>query len=299
MARTFGVASDQVSAWDVVTADGALRRATRTEHEDLYWGLRGGKGALGIVTAVEFDLVPVVSLYGGAVWFDGADAPAVLDAWRTWSADLPEAATTSAALVRLPPGPGVLAGRLSVAVRFAFVGDAARGEAHLAAVRSAATPLLDGVGVLPYEAVEAVHALPLDPMPVVGRSTLLSEVSPATVDALLATAGPTSGSSLLVVELRQLGGAVARPGTHPSAVCHRDAAYSLQVLGDATPPAADRSTAHAEAVLAAVAAWSTGGRLPNFGGGPDAYDDTTLARLRELMRRHDPAAVLVAGDALR
>ena len=282
MARSFGFASDRVTAWDVVTADGELRRATPTEHEDLFWGLRGGRGALGIVTAVELDLVPVVSLYGGAVWFDGADAPAVLETWRTWSAGLPEAATTSVALVREPPE-----GRLTVAVRFAFVGDAAEGEAHLAPIRAAATPVRDGVGVLPYEAVEAIDALPLDPMPALGHSALLAELTAATVGSLLSPTVAGSGS-LLVVELRLLGGALARPGAHPSAVSHRDAAYTLQALGDA-----------AAAVVDVVSPWTTGGRLASFGGGVRAYDTPTLARLRELMARYDPAGVLVAGDPLR
>ena len=62
MARTYGLAADMVRAFEVVTGDGVLRRATPTEHPDLYFGLRGGKGALGIVTAVEFDLLPLASV---------------------------------------------------------------------------------------------------------------------------------------------------------------------------------------------------------------------------------------------
>ena len=41
----------------------------------------------GIVTAVEFDLVHLPTFYGGAVYFDGADAAAVIDRWRDWSDD--------------------------------------------------------------------------------------------------------------------------------------------------------------------------------------------------------------------
>jgi FAD/FMN-containing dehydrogenase len=83
MARTYGLASDRVRAFEVVTGDGELRRVTPTEHRELYFGLRGGKGALGIVTAVEFDLVRQPTFYGGALWFDGADAAAVTERWRT------------------------------------------------------------------------------------------------------------------------------------------------------------------------------------------------------------------------
>ncbi len=153
VARTHGLASDQVRAFEVVTGDGELRRATPSEHPDLYWGLRGGKGMLGIVTSIEFDLLPIADLYGGAVYFDGDDAPEVLRAWSFWQQDLPTEATTSVALLRLPDLPGVpppLAGRLTLAVRFAWTGEAADGEQVLAPMRAAATPIVDTVAVMPY-----------------------------------------------------------------------------------------------------------------------------------------------------
>ena len=78
-ARTYGISSDSVRAFEIVTGDGQLRRATPVENADLFWGVRGGKATLGIVTAVEFDLPRLARFYGGAMWFAGADAAAVLD----------------------------------------------------------------------------------------------------------------------------------------------------------------------------------------------------------------------------
>jgi FAD/FMN-containing dehydrogenase len=144
MARTYGWASDRVRAIEVVTGDGVLRRATPDLHADLFWALRGGKGALGIVTAMEFDLVAQPTVLGGALYFDGADAATVLHTWASWCPALPEQATTSVAVLQLPPLPGVpppLAGRTTVAVRFVWTGDAAEGERLLEPVRSAARPL--------------------------------------------------------------------------------------------------------------------------------------------------------------
>ncbi len=85
------MSADYVTAFDVVTGDGVLRRATATENPALFWGLRGGKGTLGIVTAVEFDLVPLAEILGGCLFFDGADTAAVMHAWREWTATLPRA----------------------------------------------------------------------------------------------------------------------------------------------------------------------------------------------------------------
>ena len=156
VSRTFGWASDRVRAIELVTGDGVLRRVTAHDDPDLFWAVRGGKGALGIVTALEFDLIRQPTLYAGALYFDGADAATVVHAWRDWCAKLPREATTSIALLQLPALPGIpepLAGRFSVAVRFAWTGAAADGEAALAPMRDVAKPVIDAVQTIPYAAI--------------------------------------------------------------------------------------------------------------------------------------------------
>jgi hypothetical protein len=305
MARTFGLAADRVRAFDVVTGDGVLRRVTPTEHPDLFFALRGGKGAAGIVTAVEFDLVRLPRFYGGALYFDGADAAAVIERWRGWSAALPEAATTSFVLFRLPPIPGVppvLAGRLTIAVRFLWTGEPAEGARLLDDLRAVAPVVLDDVALKPYTAVDSVHADPVDPMPVIDPAILLTGFPAAAAERLLAAAGPGSGSSLLLAEVRQLGGAYARAPRHGNAFSHRAAEYSVLAVGLAPDPA---SVPDAERVFAALADWDTGGVWPNFGPPADpaaarrAYDPATLVRLQEVVRRYDPDGVLQAGAGVR
>ncbi|MGE2736344.1 FAD-binding oxidoreductase [Mycolicibacterium vaccae] len=308
LVRTFGLSADHVRAFDVVTGDGRLLRTTPHENADLFWGLRGGKAVLGIVTAVEIDLVPVPEFYGGAVYFDGADASVVLHAWRTWSATLPESVNTSIAIMQLPPLPGVpepLAGRMTVAVRYSAVGDFADAERLLAPMRAVATPVLDGIGVLPYGAIGAVHADPVDPMPVHEDQALLTGLPAEAVDALLAVAGPGSGSVQVIVELRLLGGALARPPQHRGAFCHRHAAFSLAIIGALAPEIAGAVVDHASAICGAVAPWATGGQMPNFAPSHDparpsrVYDPDTLHWLAALADRYDPARVLAANHALR
>ncbi|GAA0468434.1 FAD-linked oxidase [Paractinoplanes deccanensis] len=305
VARTFGWASDRVRAIEIVTGDGAARRVTADDEPDLFWGIRGGKGALGIVTALEFDLVPLPAVHAGALYFDGTDAAAVLHGWRSWTRSLPREATTSIALLQLPPLPGVpapLAGRFTVAVRFAWTGTTEDGETVLAPIRAVATPLIDTVRTIPYAAIGTVHADPTDPMPVHESTDLLSSLPAEAADALLAVAGPAAGSPQVIVELRHLGGALADPPRHPSALCHRDAAYSLITVGVLAPPIAAAVPAHGEQVRAALAPWATGGALPNLGAATGAervarsYDALTLARLTELAERYDPAHVLRAGQ---
>ena len=159
--------------------------------------------------------------------------------------------------------PPPLAGRFTVAVRYAALGDAVDAARILAPMREA-------------------------------------------VEALLAVAGPESGSAQAIVELRLLGGALARPGRHRSAFGHRDVAYTpVTTTGVQVPPVADLVPAQAAAVLDALAPWSTGGQLSNFGAWADAerlarcYDEDTLYRLAALAERYDPAAVLGVGQVAR
>jgi hypothetical protein len=308
LVRSVGVSSDYVRSFDLVTGAGEFLRVTPEEHAELYWGLRGGRATLGIVTGVEIDLLPIAEFYGGALYFDGADAAAVLRGWQQWSAGLPENINTSIALQQLPPKPGVpepLAGRLTVAVRYTALDDFAEAAALLVPMRETATPVLDTVGVLPYEAIGAVHADPVDPMPVHEDQVLLREFGTEAVDILLAAAGPGSASVQTIVEVRLLGGAMARQAPHRSAFCHRQAAYAVTVIGSPMGPAAALVPAQAGALRQALQPWSTGGLLPNFAPAADparmarVYDEDTRHRLAALADRYDPAGVLKNGQAVR
>ncbi|CDQ46082.1 FAD-binding oxidoreductase [Mycolicibacterium neoaurum] len=308
LVRSVGLSSDHVRAFDVVTGAGECLRVTPEAHSELFWGLRGGKATLGIVTAVEIDLLPISEFYGGALYFDGGDAAAVLREWAQWSVGLPENINTSIAMAQLPPLPGVpepLAGRLTVAVRYTALDDFPEAAALLAPMREAATPILDTVGVLPYPAIGAVHADPVDPMPIHEAQVLLRDLDSDAVSVVLDAAGPGSGSVQTIVEVRMLGGAMARQAPHPSAFCHRNAKYAVTVIGVPMGPAADAVVPQADALTAALQPWSTGGLLPNFAPATDdartarVYDADTRRRLADLADHFDPERVLAVGQAVR
>ena len=309
MARSYGINADRVRAFEVVTGDGVLRRVTAEQHPDLFFALRGGKGAAGIVTAMELDLVHLPTFYGGAVYFDAADAAAVIDRWRGWADELPELGTTSFVIFQLPPLPGIpapLAGRMTLGVRFLWTGDPDEGARLLDEVRAVAPVVLDDASLRPYTEIDAVHADPVDPMPVVDPAVLLDGFPAEAAERLLAVAGSGSGSPQVLVEVRHLGGAYAREGAHPSAFDHRAARFSVLTVGMAMDEAsAAVSLAHAGEVFAALGDWDTGGVWPNFGVPHDAvsarrsYGEQTLARLREVVDTYDPQGVLQAGAYTR
>jgi FAD/FMN-containing dehydrogenase len=308
LARTHGLSADTVRTFDVVTGDGEIRRASATENPELFWGLRGGKGTLGIVTAVELDLVEQATFYGGQVWFDLADAAAVLRTWAVWCALLPEAGTTSVAVLRLPDLPLVpepLRGRAAVCVRFAWTGDPDEGEELLAAVRSVATPFLDTVQVLPYAALGAVHTDPPEPMPVHEDHALLGSFDLEAADRVVELVGPQARTAQLMVEIRQLGGAVRSERRGPTAFAHRGAAFSVFTVGVQIPETAEVVGPDARRVLEGLAPWTIAGGLPNFtpGAGREWADRVFTPggarRLRELSLRYDPDGTLLVARGVR
>jgi hypothetical protein len=203
-------------------------------------------------------------------------------------------------------GRSTAVGRLStVAVRYVALDDFDDAQRRLAPLRAVATAVLDTGGVLPYAAIGAVHADPVDPMPVSEYHPLLRELTSETVDLILCAAGPDSGSVQTIVDIRMLGGALAREGLHRSAFCHRDAACSLTVIGVPAPPAAEAVRSQAAPLVAELTPWSTGGQLPNFAPSDDAgraarvYDEDTRHWLAALAERCDPAGVFRCGQVVR
>ncbi|MFT3900539.1 MAG: FAD-binding oxidoreductase [Gordonia sp. (in: high G+C Gram-positive bacteria)] len=309
LVRTVGSSADHVREITVVTGDAAVRTVSATENPELFWGLRGGKATLGIITEVVLDLPEIAEFFGGAVYFDGGDAAAVLRAWREWSAGLPDEASTSVALLNLPPLPDVppmLAGKLTVAVRYACLADPESAAEWFAPMRAAASPLLDAVGPMPYAAIGAVHADPPGPMPATEHGGLLAALPDEAIDILHGLATSPAAPLLPVVEVRQLGGAFAREPEVRSALCHRDAAFNLNMVGILADEEA------AGAVLGAIGSsyealgpWLTGGVLPNFVATDDrarirdCYDDDTAAWLSALADQLDPKGVYRVGQVMR
>ncbi|MCV7170407.1 FAD-binding oxidoreductase [Mycobacterium manitobense] len=308
LAATLGAASDHVLALEVVTGDGILRRATAEENPDLFWAMRGSKAAIGVITAAELRLCDVWGIYGGALYFTADHAPRVLRHWARWSAGLPDAYTTSLSLTNvpdLPHVPAAIAGRYVAVLKIATpagrdVGaDRDRTEARLATVRQVAPAVLDSVGVIPYRDITAVLGDAASPAPVHQDHVLLDALPPESVDAILGAAGPGSGSRLTTVEIRRLGGKLARPSGHAGAFSRRNSPYSLGIttILDGSAPSI---VATADRLIAAVGPWTASGVLANFIDTTDpvritsAYDRATLLRLRRMAEKYDSGGVFGA-----
>ncbi len=304
LGRKHGFAADHITAVEIVTADGRLRRASADSEPELFWAVRGGKGNLGIVTALEIELVPVGSLYGGGIFFADADAAAVLHAFREWAPTLPDEVSTSVAILRMPPMdelPPPLRGQTVVHLRYAYSGtDFEEGERLIAPMKATGTILLGFVGPILTTEMDSIHMDPVDPLPAWEKGMLSAE----TVDTLLAAAGPQVEIPLIMVEIRLMGGALAREPQVPNAVAGRNGAYGVLVLGPGIPELAQVVPAVGKGVLGALQPWAAPGCMLNFLGevsGPEevaaAYPPGVLERLRQVKTTVDPAGVFSFGHA--
>lgn len=298
LARRFGYAADHVRRIEAVTADGRLRDIDADGEPELFWALRGGRDNFGIVTGLEVGLVPVDTLYGGGLYFDGAAAEEILGAYLRWTETLPEEMTSSLALVPLPELPTLpppLRGRYVVHVRIAYLGDAATGERLVAPLRELGPRLADSVRTLPYTESGTIHADPVPPAAYTGTNAMLSSLDAETVRTVLALTGPQAPVTS-IVEVRHLGGALHRASQPANSVGNRDARYMLAVLNRVTPDTADAVRAAHTRLTDALAPITTGRSLNFLYGAnatPDqvrmAYAPEDYRRLRRIKAAYDPA----------
>jgi hypothetical protein len=230
--RRFGLACDNLLSVDLVTADGQLRTASTTEHQDLFWGVRGGGGNFGIVTSLAYRLHPVgPTVLGGVIMHPLPAAKAVLQFYREFTPTAPDELTTYFALAPSPDG------NLVVAFIVCYSGPLEQGEGVIRPLRAFGSPLADMVGPTPYTAVQGLGGELLPP----GRlnywkSSFIYELSDQAIDIMVAQF-EQAPSPLCQAGLEQLGGAVSRIGQDDTAFSERSAPYSLIIAPAWTAPA--------------------------------------------------------------
>ncbi|MFC9896038.1 FAD-binding oxidoreductase [Nocardia sp. NPDC127579] len=294
LAREFGYAADHVRRIELVTAEGRMR--TLTPEDELFGAVLGSGGNFGVVTALELDLAPVDTVYGGQLVFDTPLVEPALAAWREWTATLPDELTSTVAMLTFPDIPQVpepMRGRFVASIRVAFNGSHEEGERLVEPLRAVGPRLRDDLRTMPYAESDTIHSDPPHPHAYAATNALLSELTPETLSALLSVAGP-GGPVQAVLDIRHLGGALAAASPTGAVVEHRDAAYVVRAIvmteGTASPDGL-------VAIRTALEPWTIGHSL-NFlyGAGAAAgasqtrggYTPATYGRLADLKRKYDP-----------
>ncbi len=247
--------------------DGTQVRADEDHHPDLFWAVRGGGGSFGIVTAMELRLFDIETAYAGMMLWDQEHAEKVLRAWAAWTVDAPDCVTTSFRMLNLPPMPELppfLRGRQLVVVDGAVLAEDERAAEILADLR-ALEPETDTFARVPAAGLVRLHMDPEGPTPAVSVCAILGDLPDAAIETFLALTGRGSGSTLLAAELRQLGGALARPAEGAGALPMVDGAFVMfGVAIAATPEMAAQGQADGAALVDAMTAYASGRALPEL-----------------------------------
>ncbi|MEA2311063.1 MAG: hypothetical protein QOE28_1031, partial [Solirubrobacteraceae bacterium] len=259
LGRRYGLAANRLLAVDLVTADGQLVRASRHERPELFWALRGGGGNFGAVVAIEFELIPMRTVYAGMLLFPAERSREVLQAWREWTETVPDSVTTSARILNMPPMPELpdfLRGRSLVVIDGAILESDERAAELLAPLRALGVEM-DTFAAIPPVGLSRIHMDPEHPVPGIGDTAMLGELSAETVDALVDIAGPGSDSPLLMTEVRHLGGALGRPAG--GALSRFDGAYLYFGVGIPMDPSMAAAIEARHALVAATLADAASG----------------------------------------
>jgi FAD/FMN-containing dehydrogenase len=292
LARHHGMQTNAVTAIELVTADGRLVRCDHDHEPELFWALRGGGGNFGVVTAIEFEALPVRELYAGALFYPLEQTAEVLGAWTSLLPDLPEEMTSWASVLHFPPFPEipeVVRGRSFAVVMAAFLGSEAEGRALLEPLRRL-RPAIDTLAMQPPAGLGELAMDPRDPLPYRSTHALLDSLPSSAIDDIAEIAG--AGSPLAMVQLRHMGGALGRGEPSAGARATLPGEICMFGLGVVPEAAAEPAVQSALDALSSAVAPQRVGDYPNFVEDPvdtrGFFDDVTWQRLRRVKALYDP-----------
>ena len=302
LSRAYGLAANNVRAFEVVTAKGERLRADAHTEPELFWALRGGGGRFAIVTAVELQAHPVADVSAGMLVWPADTAAAVLEQFRHLSLDAPETLGAVVRYLDLPPidpVPPPLRGR-NIAVIVAHLGTEGDARRLMEPLRALSGSVIDTFGPVGAADLVRVAGDPEEPVPARGDGFLLRELSDEVVGAVAGLIAENALSPLSVLELRLLGGALARASDGHGALATLNGAVSVFASGpvfdaNAAAAVADR----VEHLRTRLAPWTAPQALLNAsGGGVDparAFDDATWERLRRVQDVFDPDRLILSN----
>ncbi len=308
LSRRHGLTIDNLLEAEVILADGAIVRASESEHPDLFWALRGGGGNFGIATSFTFRLHPVRNVVCGPTAWPVSATTDVL----TWFRDFMPAqdddlygffATMTVPPVDAFPEPFHL--HKACAVVWCYLGDPANATEAFAPVRDM-KPAFDGIGEAPYPGLQsAFDGLYPRGLQWYWRGDFFRTVPDAAVEAhaRFAEELPTMHSAM---HLYPVDGAVQRVTADETAWAYRDVNFSQVIVGvdpdPANAPALKRWTVD---YWEATHPYSAGGAYANFMMDDEGQDrvratyGTNYDRLAQIKAVYDPTNLFRINQNIR
>jgi FAD/FMN-containing dehydrogenase len=300
--RKYGLSSDHVLEAEVVTASGEVLTASKDEHPDLYWAIRGGGGNFGIVTSFTFALYPVgPEVAFAATFYPIEEAAEVLRGWRAYVEQAPDEVTSTCVTITFPANPELpeaIHDRPVAIIGGVYAGDVEEGMKVMQPLRELGTPLFDMSGPTPYVGVQTGFdpLFPRDTLRAYWKSQYLNELTDDAIDTIARKAGERP-APLTLVNTFHMGGAITQVGEEDTAFAQRSASYMISIDGMWTDEADDdANVAWVRSAWNEIAEFGTGEVYLNFTGladeapqaGVDSAFGRNLARLAEVKATYDP-----------
>jgi FAD binding domain/Berberine and berberine like len=294
----YGLTIDNLLSVDLVTADGKVLRASASEHPDLFWGVRGGGGNFGIVTAFEFQLHPVGQVLAGKVVYPMERAREVLRFYREYTSSAPDELTVYASLMTTPDGLPV------IAINLCYCGPIEEGECAVSPVRKFGAPLVDLIRPRSYLKLitQADAGAP------VGRryyekASTLSELSDEAIEAMVEY-GTACTSPFSQVLIQHVHGAASRVGPTETAFALRGDSYVISIVAAWDDGEADRHIVWTRACWKALEPFTSSGVYVNFLGNEGegqvrAAYGVNYERLVTLKNRYDPTNLFALNQNIK
>jgi FAD/FMN-containing dehydrogenase len=269
--RKFGFTCDSLLSAELVTADGRKVTASEDENPELFWGLRGGGGNFGVVTAFNFQLHEVGPiLLGGMLIHPAERAGELTRFFRDYMADAPDEVGAAIAYITAPPAdfvPEPARGKPVAGVVVCYVGDPDEGEEVIRPLREFGPPAVDMVQPMPYVALQGM----LEPANPKGLQNywsahFLAELPDEAVDVLVGKATqPVSPMTQII--LMPGGGALSRVPEDATAFGERRSPFNVHYLSMWPDPAdSETNIAYTRDIAGAMDQWTTGRAYLNFLG---------------------------------
>ncbi|HZS76211.1 MAG TPA: FAD-binding oxidoreductase [Ktedonobacteraceae bacterium] len=220
----YGLTIDNLLSVEIVTADGRVLTASATSHPDLFWGVRGGGGNFGIVTAFEFRMHPVGQVLAGKVVYPMTRARDVLRFYREYTSTAPDELTAYASLMTTPTG------HPAIAINLCYCGNLDEGERVVAPVRKFGLPLVDLIRPRPYlTVITCADAGAPDGRNYYQKASTLKHLSDEAIDAI-ADYSAVCPSPFSQVLIQHVHGAASRVSPTETAFALRDESYVVSIV---------------------------------------------------------------------
>ncbi|MEX2193941.1 MAG: FAD-binding oxidoreductase [Thermoleophilaceae bacterium] len=292
LVRKHGLTIDSLLAAELMTVDGELVRADADSHSDLFWALRGGGGNFGVVTRLQYRLEEVDGILAGLFVL-----PATAENLRRFidaAAQAPDELTIISHVAPAPPAPFLPPeqhGKLVLMGMFAYAGDPGAGERAIEPIRSIATPIAEIVRPVRYPEIFGLFGEGPPRVAMATRTSFSDDIDEATAAAIVerVRTAPVRGA----VQMRVLGGAMARVPAGATAFAHRDRRVMVitGAMGD-DPAQAPDLDGWAHETAAALGLYGNGAYVNYLADEPErvreAYPDATYERLARVKAQYDP-----------